>query len=158
MFDYGKLADKAKAQQEISRPNINPILANQADPGELYGRVKSTVLEEVAKANAELSKRGMPPIERVLSPSYNGRLCLSFGTSLICNVDYTAPSGGCRIAAILYGPPNGAAISRKEFFAVQPTPERERLERLGKIPWATGLSPQRIAVAIVSGLLAGEFA
>jgi len=155
VVDYGRLADKAKAQLQGGRPVNGPP---QVHPADLYERVKVHVLEEVIKANAELSKRGLDVIERVLSPSYTGRLCLSFGTSLLCQVDYTPRPDGCRIVAILSGPPNGAEISRKEFFAIHQSPERERLERLGAIPWATGLSPQRIAVHIVSGLLSGEFA
>jgi len=158
LVDYGKLADKAKAQQQAAKPGGSATEAQQADPAELYERVKIAVLEEADKANIELNKRRMQPIERVFSPSYKGRLCLSFGTTLICSVDYTAPAGGCRIAAILCGPPNGTEISRKEFLAAAQSPEHERMERLGAIPWARGMSPQRIAVDIVSGLLAGEFA
>jgi len=158
VVDYGKLADKAKAIERAGRSGNGSPEDPQADPGQLYERVKTHVLEEVAKANAELGKRRMAPIERVLSPSYKGRLCLSFGTTLICNVDYTPRPEGCRIVAILCGPPNGAEISRKEFLAVNESPQRERLAKLGTIPLAMGSSPQRIAVDIVSGLLAGEFA
>jgi hypothetical protein len=155
--DYGKLADKAKALQRGAKADARQALSQQADPAELYERVKALVLEEVEKANAELEKRKMALIERVLMPSYVGRLCLSFGTSFLCNVDYTANPEGCRIIASISGPPNGAEISHKEFLAVSESPQRERLERLGEIPWAKGTSPQRIAVKIVSGLLAGEF-
>jgi len=156
--DYGKLADRAKALQRAARAGGDVSQAPPSDPGELYERVKILVLEEADKANLELRKRGMVLIERVLSPSYAGRLCLSFGVSLLLNVDYTAhPEGGCRIIAIISGPPNGAEIARKEFLAVNESPQQERLERLGEIPWAKESSPQRIAVKIVSGLLAGEF-
>jgi hypothetical protein len=156
--DYGKLADRAKALQRAARMGSDVPQAPPSDPAEIYEKVKILILEEADKANIELRKRGMVSIERVLSPSYAGRLCLSFGISLLLNVDYTAhPEGGCRIIAIISGPPNGAEISRKEFLVVNESPQRERLERLGEIPWAKGSSPQRIAVKIVSGLLAGEF-
>jgi hypothetical protein len=154
VVDYGKLADKAKALQRAGKPGGE---APESDPRELYEKVKTHVLAEVAKANAELDKRKMARIERVLSPSYAGRLCLSFGVSLICNVDYTANPEGCRITAIISGPPNGMEISRKQFLAVGEAAQRERLERMGAIPWVKGETPQRIAVAIVSGLLTGEF-
>jgi hypothetical protein len=158
VVDYGKLADKAKALQRAARTGGDAPQLPPSDPGELYERVKALVLEEVAKANLELGKRQMVLIERVLSPSYAGRLCLSFGVSLLLNVDYTPhPEGGARIIAIISGPPNGAEISRKEFLALNESPQRERLERLGEIPWAKGSSPERIAVKIVSGLLEGEF-
>jgi hypothetical protein len=158
VVDYGKLADKAKALQRAGRPGGEASQTPPADPRELYDKVKIFVLEEVTKANAELGKRGMVLIERVLSPSYTGRLCLSFGTTLLCNVDYTSnPEGACRITAIISGPPNAAEISRREFLAVNESPHREKLERLGTIPWKKGTTPQRIAVEIVSGLLAGEF-
>jgi hypothetical protein len=159
MVDYGKLADRAKALQQARRRGGESPQTPPDDPGQLYEKVKICVLQEADKANKELSKRGMVLIQRVLSPSYSGRLCLSLGISLLCNVEYTPhPDGGCRIKAILSGPPNGAEISRKEFLAVNESPEREKLERLGNIPWAIGLAPQNIAVEIVSGMLAGEFA
>jgi hypothetical protein len=155
VVDYGRLADRAKALQKTGGSSGD---IPQTDPRELYGKVKTCVLEEVDKANAELGKRKMALIERVLSPSYVGRLCLSFGTTLICNVDYTtSPEGACRITAIICGPPNGAEISRRQFLAVNESPQRERLEKLGAVPWEKGSTPQRIAVEIVSGLLAGEF-
>jgi hypothetical protein len=158
VVDYGKLAEKAKALQRAQKPDSSLPQAPPGDPAELYERVKALVLEELTKANVELGKRRMPLIERVLSPSYVGRLCLSFGVSLLLNVDYTPhPEGGCRIIAIISGPPNGAVISRKEFIALNESPELERLEKLGTIPWSMGSSPQRIAVEIVSGLLGGEF-
>jgi hypothetical protein len=157
LVDYGKLADKAKALQKTGKLGSDNSQSPQADPRELYEKVRTFVLEEVTKANAELGKRKMALIERVLSPSYVGRLCLSFGTSLICNVDYTAASGGCRVTAAICGPPNGAEISRKQFLVVNESPQRERLEKLGPVPWEKGSTPQRIAVDIVSGLLAGEF-
>lgn len=157
MVDYGKLADKAKALQKAGKLGSSDSQSLRADPRELYEKVKTFVLEEVQKANAELGKRKMALIDRVLSPSYKGRLCLSLGTSLICNVDYTAAAEGCRITVAICGPPNGAEISRKQFLAVNESPQRDRLEKLGTIPWEKGSTPQRIAVEIVSGLLAGEF-
>jgi hypothetical protein len=153
VVDYGRLADKARALQKGGDNLRSP----QADPRELYEKVKTLVLEEVQKANAELGKRKMALIDRVLSPSYKGRLCLSIGTTLLCNVDYTAAAEGCRITASICGPPNGAEISRKQFLAVNESPKLQSHERLGTIPWEMGSTPQRIAVDIVSGLLAGEF-
>jgi len=157
VVDYGRLADRAKALQKAGKPGSDNSQSLQADPRELYEKVKSFVLEEVQKANAELGKRKMELIDRVLSPSYKGRLCLSIGTTLLCNVDYTAAAEGCRITAAICGPPNGAEISRRQFLAVNESPQRERLEKLGTVPWEMGSTPQRIAVEIVSGLLAGEF-
>jgi hypothetical protein len=157
VVDYGRLADRAKALQKAGKLGGDASRAVQADPRELYEKVRLLVLEEVSKANAELGKRGMALIERVLSPSYTGRLCLSFGTAFLCNVDYAATSEGCRITAIISGPPNGMELSRKQFLAVNESPQREKLEKLGTIPWEKGATPQRIAVEIVSGLLAGEF-
>jgi hypothetical protein len=155
VVDYGKLAEKAKAVQQRLGKEVS--VAPPDDPRELYEKVKNHVLEEVSKANVELGKRKMPLIERVLSPSYAGRLCLSLGVSLICNVDYTASPEGCRVTAIISGPPNGMEISRKQFLAVGGSAQRRGTEGAGKIPLLQGETPQPIAVAIVSGLLAGEF-
>jgi hypothetical protein len=158
VVDYGKLADRAKELQRAGKLGGDFPEARQADPRELYEKVKTLVLEEVAKANAELGKRKMVLIERVLSPSYAGRLCLSFGVSLLCNVDYTSsPEGSCRITAIISGPPNAAEISRKQFLVAGGSPQRERHGRLAAIHWEESSPPQQIAVEIVSGLLGGEF-
>jgi hypothetical protein len=156
VVDYGKLADKAKALQKSGRPGGDEPRNPQADPRELYEKVKTLVLEEVGKANEELAKRKIPLIERVLSPSYTGRLCLSLGTSWLCNVDYTATVEGCRITAILNGPPNAGEISRKQFLAVDEATQRQRLQP-GAISSGKGSTPQQIAVDIVSGLLQGGF-
>jgi hypothetical protein len=158
MVDYGELAERARVLPWAGDSGGDVSQNQLANPAQAYEKVKASVMEEVAKANQELRKRRVGLIERVFSPSYNGRLCLSFGTMLLCTVDYTVYFGACRILAIVTGPPNGAEISRKQFLVVGESPQRERLERLGSILWAKGSAPQQIAVEIVSGLLAGEFA
>jgi hypothetical protein len=106
------------------------------DATQIYDRVKVLVSYEIEKANAELHKRRLATVERLFLPSYQGRLCLSFG-SLLCTADLQEAKG--QITAVITGPPNAQELSRKEF-------------RLGG-----DCVPEQIAVEIVSGLLAGEF-
>jgi hypothetical protein len=99
------------------------------------GVVKIHAGNEIEKANAELRKRKLGIIERLFLPSYHGKLCLSFG-SLLCTADLQEAKG--HVTAVITGPPNHQEISRKDFALNEHDPEQ-------------------IAVAIVSGLLMGEF-
>ena len=135
MTNYGDLADKLSSQ----RPHARPAQESPADRGtdavQIYERVKLVVSHEIEKANVELHKRRLAKIERLFLPSYQGRLCLSFGP-LLCTADLQEAKG--QITAVILGPPNQQEISRKDF-------------ALGE------RRPEQIAVEIVSGLLAGEF-
>jgi hypothetical protein len=99
--------------------------------------VKLHVNTEIEKANVEMRKRKLDTIERIYMPSHRGKLCLTFGSGLLCTVDLQ--EGKRQIAAVISGPPNAMEISRKEF------------------PLIEGCNPERIAVEIVSGLIMGEF-
>ena len=102
----------------------------------IYERVKTVVDHEIEKANVELKKRKLASVERVRVPSYFGRLCLSFGSDVLCTVDLDEMQG--EIMAVITGPPNAKEIARKAFV-------------LGKY------QPEQIAEDVVSGLLSGEF-
>ncbi len=137
MTNYGELADKLSSQRSHARPAQEPPVGRGVTAAQVYENVKLHVSNEIEKANVELRKRRLATIERVFLPSYEGRLCLTFGSDLLCTVDLQETRG--QITAVISGPPNAIEISRKEFL-------------LGG-----DCIPERIAVDIVSGLLGGEF-
>jgi hypothetical protein len=104
---------------------------------EVYERVKFHVVNEIEKANGEMRKRKLDTIERIFTPCHRGKLCLTFGSRLLCCVELQEAKE--LIAAVISGPPNALEISRKEFLLYD------------------GCDPEQIAVEIVSGLLVGEF-
>jgi len=138
--DYGKLADKLKG--------VGPSngTGQKTDLVAIYECVKLHVESEIEKANEELIKRRLPTIERLLVPSFHGRLCLTIGSELLCTVDLHEPKA--QITAVISGPPNRCEISRKEFPLTQAPASARSAARYG---------PRQIAVEIVSGLLVGRF-
>ena len=158
MVDYGKLADKAKALQDATKGGGTRDEVLEYDPKAFYQAVKSHLVAEMNKANPELSKRGVPTLDRSFVPSFSGRFCFTFGISLLCSVELDVQPGRHRIKAVITGPPNGNEIGRREYLfnrgGSEPTSYRAE-EGGGTI--VTGLSPEAIAVDIVSSLLSGEF-
>ena len=158
MVNYGDLADRAQAQQQVGNPSAAESLKKSESDAQLFfERVKERIAEEMAKANAELAKRRVGGIERVFSPGFEGKLCLTFGASLLCSVDLNARAEGGRITAIINGPPNGYEISRKEFLFSYPPQERTVASQEAARQTAAGAAPGQIAVEIVSGLIQGRF-
>lgn len=135
MTNYGKLAEKLRMRQEQERQEQERG-ERRSVAAQFYERVKIHVDQEIEKANAELQQRKLASIERLFLPSYRGKLCLSFGSELMCTVDLHARKG--QITAILSGPPNAQEISRKEFV-------------LGDY------RPEQVAIEVVSGIMLGEF-
>ena len=146
MTDYGKLAERLKGMGSPNAHAKESSTDQRIGLAAIYESVKLHVHSEIDKANEELIKRGLPMIERVFLPSYQGRLCLTVGSELLCKVDLHEGKG--QITAIITGPPNGYEISRKEFPLTQ-TPSAAKS--------AAGYGPRQIAVEIVSGLMMGSF-
>jgi hypothetical protein len=136
MTNYGELADQLNIRRSLARQTQEPAAERGADSAQVYERVKVLVSHEIDKANVELQRRRLALIERLFLPSYQGRLCLSFGSELLCIADLQEMKG--QITAVLQGPPNHQEISRKVFALNE-------------------FRPEQIAVEIVSGLLRGEF-
>lgn len=158
MVDYAKLADIAKANQDLARGVAERPVTRQYDPSVFYQNVKSHLIAEISKANPELKKRGVPTLDRSFLPSFSGRFCFTFGFSLLCSVELDAHPHLCRIKAIISGPPNGYEIGRREYHFNRDSEEPQSFrteEGVGVI--VTGLKPDEIAVDIVSSILSGEF-
>ncbi|MGB7266727.1 MAG: hypothetical protein WBC92_14505 [Terracidiphilus sp.] len=156
MTDYDELADKLKGLQRGGEPARKKLATHGFDPATFYKFVREQVEKEVDKANAELLKRKLPPIERVFMPSFQGKLSLTFGTGLLCNVELQASKG--QVKAVIFGPPNRCEISRK-LYILDPEAANLQPSRVSEVEKvAVGYSPQKIATEIVSGLLMGKFA
>jgi hypothetical protein len=136
-MDYGELAQKLSNQRSHAQSAHEVGAERGTSLADVYGRVNLYVMNEIEKANMEMRKRKLNTIERVFMPSYRGKLCLTFGSELLCTVELQEAKE--LIAAVISGPPNAQEISRKEFLLFE------------------GCDPERIAVEIVSGLLMGEF-
>jgi hypothetical protein len=135
--DYGELAQKLSNQRSLADSAQEAGAERGVDAAAIYERVKVHASDEIEKANVELRKRKLAIIERLFVPSFRGRLCLTFGSELLCTVELQEPKG--QIAAVISGPPNAREISRKEFLLIE------------------GCDPEQIAVEIVSALLMGAF-
>jgi hypothetical protein len=134
---YSDLADTLSHRRTHARHDRAQAAVRGINAAQVYEHVKLLVGDEIDKANAELRKRRLATIERVFLPSFQGKLCLTYGSDLLCTVELQKDKG--QIAAVISGPPNATEISRKEFVI------------------DGAMSPEQITVAIVSGLLMGEF-
>ena len=158
MVDYGKLADRAKALQNAADESDARSEGKQLDPLGFFDSVKSHLVTEMHKANVELGKRGLATLDRSFSPSFSGRFCFTFGTSLFCSVELDANGEQRKIKSIISGPPNGGEVGRREYhFSMGLTePQSFRADdEAGVI--VTGLNSEEIAIDIVSSILMGEF-
>ncbi len=158
MVDYAKLAEKAKALQDAANDASGKTEAKEQDPIVFFDGVKSHLIAEMHKANHELAKRGVATLDRSFSPSFSGRFCFTFGTSLFCSVDLDTRQEHPRVRAIICGPPTGGEIGRREYLfnrngAAQPSFRAD--ENTGMI--VTGLNPQDTAIDIISCILTGDF-
>ena len=158
MADYAKLAEKAKALQDALKGSGGRLEPQEQDPVAFFDKVKAHLVSEMYKANVELSKRGVATLDRSFSPSFSGRFCFTFGTSMLCGVELDPRSGPRAIKATISGPPNAREIGRRIYFfsrTAQATPSFQEDESEGVM--VRGLNPEEIAVDIISCILSGEF-
>jgi hypothetical protein len=157
VIDYAKLAEKAKAKQDAGKLAAERQSGKRSDPKLFFERVKAHIVEEMDKANAELRKRGAGTISRNYLPSYGGKICLTYGTYLLCCVELEAQAEGSSIKAVISGPPNGYEIARKEYSVSQDASVVERHESKdgGSVVAVSG--PDGVAADIISSILVCEF-
>ena len=154
MVDYAKLADTAKVKRDADRSAADRHKQLIADPSVFYGRVRAHLQEEMKKANVQLRKRGAAFLDQNHLPGFPNEMFLTYGTDSLCRVGLGIMGGGCRVTAVISGPPNGYEISRKEYLCDQEAPRREALPVGGA---AVASRPDEIAVDIISGILRGKF-
>jgi len=157
MVDYASLAYKAKVKHDEDKLADERHGNLRTDPCAFFERVKAHLIEEMDMVNVELRKRGVPVLEQNHLPGFAKEMFLTYGTNSLCRVGLGIMGGGCRITAVICGPPNGYEISRKEFLCRQEGFCREVL-CIGEAGLPTGVaSPDEIAVDIISGVLVGRF-
>lgn len=156
MTDYGALADKLKATGQSGNHDQGREGGLGVSPSVFYERVKAQIEVEVEKANIELHKRGLPVIERIFLPSFLGKLSLTFGTTLLCNVTLLESKG--RISVVILGPPNRSEIARKEFLLYEDAAKHlpPSIDERTKV--AVETNSGKVAAEIIGALLTGEFA
>jgi hypothetical protein len=155
--DYAKLAEKAKAKQDAGKLAVERPSGQRSDPNLFFERVKAHIVEEMDKANAELRKRGAETIGRNHLPSYGGKICLTYGNSLLCSVELEAHTEGSWIKAVISGPPNGYEIARKEYSVNLDALAVQRHESKEGGSAVAESSPGGIAADIISSILGCEF-
>ncbi|MGA2569618.1 MAG: hypothetical protein ABSF23_03795 [Terracidiphilus sp.] len=156
MTDYGALADKLKATGQADKHDQEQVAGLGISPAAFYDRVKAQIDVEVEKANLELRKRGLPTIERIFLPSFVGKLSLTFGTTLLCNVALQESKG--RISVVILGPPNRCEIARKEYLLYPDAAKLLPASADEKTKVAVVTKTDKVAAEIIGALLTGEFA
>jgi hypothetical protein len=157
MSDYTRLADAAKLKGIIDKSVIGKHKELQADPCTFFDRVKASLLQEMTKANVELRKRKAPILDQVHLPNFDEEIMLTYGTDSLCRVGRGIMRGGCRITAIISGPPNGYEISRREYLCKQEEACHEVLVINETQTKASALAPREVATDIIAGVLVGRF-
>jgi hypothetical protein len=151
--DYGTLAERLRCSGHAEEVSGQDLDRHKLDPVGFFDEVKAHIINEIEKANAELRKRRLDRIERVLVPCFRGKLCLTFGTVVMCCVDLDEAQG--QIYSVVYGPPNRWELSRK-VYRVNPAGDSERVipgVSSHFDPTAATLGPQAVANDIVSEIL-----
>ncbi len=157
MVDYASLADKAKVKHDADKLAEERHEILRDNPCTFFEKLKVHLIEQIDLVNVELRKRGVPVFDRNYLPGFPKEIFLTYGTSSLCRVGLGVMGGGCRITAVISGPPNGYEISRKEFLCKQESPCEEVLV-IGEAGLPTALAgPGKIAEEIISGVLVGKF-
>lgn len=154
VVDYAKLADAAKAKQDADKSAAVRQKQQSADPCVFFATVRTYLLEEMKKANVELRKRGAAFLDQNHLPGFPNEVFLTYGTDTLCRVGLGTMGGGCRVTAIISGPPNGKEIARKTYFCLGDALCHEVLP-VGRT--AVACRPDEIAVDIISGILLKKF-
>lgn len=157
MSNYAQLADRAKVKQVADLAAVERHKELSAPACVFFAGVRNHLIEEMSKANVELSKRKAPLLDRNFMPGFSDELFLTYGTDSLCRIGIGIMSRGCRITAVLSGPPNGYEISRKEYLCAQDPNCREVFLPDGEGTDLIPQLPQRIAADIISGILIGRF-
>ncbi|MGA9669489.1 MAG: hypothetical protein WBQ94_09790 [Terracidiphilus sp.] len=157
MTDYSKLADIAKLKEIVDTSAITEHKKLRAEHCSFFESVILHLKEEMKEANVELHKRRAPIFEQIHLPSFDEEFILTYGTNALCRVGRGIMRGGCRITAIISGPPNGYEISRKEYLCKKEETCHEVITIDESQSKMTCFGPDDVAADIVSSVLVGKF-
>jgi hypothetical protein len=159
VIDYVKLAEHAKAKQEADILEVERHKELRNNRCAFFEQVKAHLIEEMNKANIELRKRKAAVFDQYQLPGFADEVFITYGTDSLCRVGLGILGGGCRITAIISGPPNGYEISRKEYICnEQPVDCKEVLPTIEDRSPAIPSCPDAIAADVIEGILIGKFA
>jgi hypothetical protein len=155
--DYAKLADIARERQEAERLVSERHKQLRPDPCSFFEQVKAHLMNGMEKANVELRRRGVALLGRNHLPGFDDEVFLTYGTDTLCRVGLGFLGGGCRITAVISGPPSGFEISRKEYFCSQEAACKEVSSNgEGGLPVVVP-RPDQVAADIIKAILFGRF-
>jgi hypothetical protein len=157
MTDYAKLADLAKLKAIVDNTAVEKHKELRADKCTFFESVTAHLAKEMNRANAELRKKKAPTFDRVHLPSFDEDIFLTYGTDSLCRVGRGIMGGGCRITAVISGPPNGYEISRREYLCKQEETCRIVLAIDEAKERTIAFSPDEVAADIIAGILVGKF-
>jgi hypothetical protein len=157
MIDYVKLADIAKLKEIVDTSAIERHKALRASPCTFLESVKANLAAEMNKANVELRKKRAPTFDQIHLPNFDEEIVLTYGTSSLCRVGLGIMGGGCRITAVISGPPNGYEISRREYLCKQQEACHEVLAIDESHSRTIAFAPEEVAADIIAAVLVGRF-
>jgi hypothetical protein len=157
MTDYAKLADIAKLKAIVDKTAVDKHRKLRAARCTFYESVRAHLADEMKKANMELRKKNAPTLDRLHLPSFDEEIVLTYGTDSLCRVGRGIMRGGCRITAVISGPPNGYEISRREYLCKQEETCRIVLTFDEAEERTIAYSPDEVAADIIAGILVGKF-
>ncbi|MGD0096602.1 MAG: hypothetical protein ABSB60_08905 [Terracidiphilus sp.] len=157
MINYAKLADIAKSKDVVDTTTLEAHKKLRPGSCGFYENVLTHLVVEMKKANVELKKRNAPLFDQIKVPSFDDEFLLTYGINSMCRVGRGIMSGGCRITAVISGPPNGYEISRREYLCKKEETCREVISIDELHEKAISFAAEEVAEDIISGVLIGKF-
>jgi hypothetical protein len=164
MVDYSRLIDEEQAKQNSAIAKVEARRERDLDLNSFFRRVEIDLGEEIAKANAELKKRGVPAIAGPYrSEKHENQIEYSLGSRNPCcrlTLESTSAEVGLsRIHTELFDE-EGAVIGQTDYVIEGEAQDLRTYKALveGFPDHAAQVSSAEIAQEIVPGILRGRFA
>ncbi len=164
-MDYAKLIDEEKArQQESAIAKVEAHKERDQDLHSFFGRVETDLGSEIAKANEELNKRGVPTIEGPYTrEGHDDQIEYNLGTrkpGCRLSLESTSPEVGLsRIHTELFDE-EGKVIAQTDYVVEGVAQDLKTCKSLveGFPDHAAQVGSTEIAQEIVAGIIRGRFA
>jgi hypothetical protein len=164
MVDYAKLIDEEKARQDSAIARVEALKKRDLDLLSFFRRVEIDLGEEIAKANEELKKRGVPTILGPQRPEKNDRqIEYQLGSRKPCcrlSLESTAAEVGLsRIHSELFNE-EGVVIGQTDYVIEGEAQNLKTYKSLveGFPDHTAQVGSKEIAQEIVPGIIRGRFA
>ncbi len=157
MSDYARLADIAKLKEIVDQSTFGSQRKAAEEPCTLVKSVRKYLTQEMNKANVELLKKRAPTFDQIQVPSFGEEILLTYGTNELCRVSLGITGRGCRITAVISGPPNGYEISRREYLCKHELACSEVLATDETRLKTFAFGPEEVASDIIGSVIVGRF-